>query len=657
MCGIAGFIALNNVTPKDELGRVAVAMANTLTSRGPDGSGVWTDQTAGVAMSHRRLAIIDLSANGSQPMVSTCDRFIVAFNGEVYNFQDIRRELEKDATAPIWRGHSDTEVVLAAVTRWGFVDTLKRLTGMFAIALWDKQLRTLHLARDRMGEKPLYYGWLGDIFLFGSELKALRAHPRWRGEIDRNALALYVRHNYVPAPFSIYKNIRKLPPGSHISVSVQAGSSSRGQNTEPVPYWSVADVATMGIKNPLLLSDDQAVDELESLLRTSISRQMVSDVPLGAFLSGGIDSSTIVALMRAESNRPVKTFTIGFREASYNEATHAKVIANHLGTDHTELYVSPSDALAVIPRLPTLYDEPFADSSQIPTFLLSSLARAHVSVSLSGDGGDELFGGYNRYFWATGIWNKLRWLPSGLRGAAASAITSVSPHQWDKTFASLSFILPEKFRQRTPGDKLHKLADILDVGGPEEMYLKLVSLWKQPTALVVGAVEPGTQLTDSEAWSALPNFALRMMLMDSITYLPDDILAKVDRAAMGVSLETRIPLLDHHIVEFAWRLPLRMKIRNGEGKWILRRILDRHVPRKLVQRPKMGFGVPLDSWLRVELKDWAENLLAKDRLTREGYFHPAPILKKWEEHRSGQRNWQHHLWTILMFQSWLESIH
>ena len=650
MCGFTGFLT-RETSNAEVLERDCLRMREMLAHRGPDDAGIWTDAGAGIALGHRRLSIVDLSPAGHQPMHSHCGRYVLAFNGEIYNFPDIRKELEDVGGAVPWKGHSDTEVILAAIRHWGVDDTLPRLTGMFSFALWDRQRRKLHLARDRMGEKPLYYGWIGSTFLFGSELKALRVHPRWRGEIDRDALALYVRHNYVPAPFSIYKSVYKLAPGTSLSVEVQRPN---WQAAEPVPYWSMRHVAEEGARHRNELDDDQAVDELERVLGSAIARQMVADVPLGAFLSGGIDSSVVVALMQAQSDRPVKTFTIGFEESGYNEAEHAKAVATHLGTDHTELYASPADAIAVIPKLPTLYDEPFADSSQIPTFLVSQLARAHVTVSLSGDGGDELFGGYNRYFWATNIWNKIRWLPRPVRRAAAAGMTSVAPQQWDRIFSNLSPVLPAHLKQRTPGDKIHKLANVLAVRNPEEMYLSFVSHWERPSQLVRDGMEPQTPLTDPSAWAALPNFAQRMMYLDSVTYLPDDILVKVDRAAMGVSLETRVPMLDHHVVEFAWRLPMHMKVRQGKGKWALRQVLYRHVPRSLMERPKMGFGIPLDVWLRGPLRHWAEHLLDERRLTIEGFFDPAPIRQKWREHLAGGRNWQYYLWDILMFQAWLD---
>lgn len=670
MCGLSGFFMPAGLAAN--AGGVARRMADAITHRGPDDAGVWVDEAAGIALAHRRLSILDLSPAGHQPMASSSGRYVIAFNGEIYNHLDLRAELAKvgsDETprsqspggaARFWRGHSDTETLLAAFEAWGIEATLKKCVGMFALALWDRETRTLTLARDRLGEKPLYYGWQGEAFLFGSELKALRVHPAFRGEIDRDVLALYLRHNYVPAPYSIYRGIAKLPPGSWLTLAadtpVGAPQADLLRGVLPVPsfYWRARDAAEAGVRGNL--NDATAINELDTLLRQAIGGQMVADVPLGAFLSGGIDSSTVVALMQAQSTRPVQTFTIGFHEAGYNEAEHAHAVAAHLGTEHTELYVTAEQVMAVIPRLPSLYDEPFADSSQIPTFLVSELARRHVTVSLSGDGGDELFGGYNRYLWASRIWRSLGWAPRPLRAALAGVLTSLPPAAWNSVFSGLSVFLPQRWRHANPGDKLHKLAGILAVRSPEEIYLALVSHWQQPASVVIGATEPATVLTDPKQWADVPDFESRMMYLDQMTYLPGDILTKVDRAAMGVSLETRVPLIDHRVMEFAWQLPLSMKIRDGQTKWLLRQVLYRHVPRELIERPKMGFGIPLDTWLRGPLRDWAEALLDEARLRQEGYFHPAPIRQKWAEHLSGQRNWAYHLWDVLMFQAWLESL-
>lgn len=645
MCGVWGALG-------ERLDEAACRkIGATLQHRGPDDGGVWSEAAAGatVTLGHRRLAILDLSPAGHQPMSSACARYVIAFNGEIYNHLEIRADLAAAGAAPVWRGHADTETILAAVAHFGVADTLKRLTGMFAFALWDRERRELHLARDRLGEKPLYYGWLGGTLVFASELKALRAHPRWQGEIDRGALALLLRYNYVPAPYSIYRDIHKLSPGTLLTLRADGSSTT-------ACYWSARELAEQGMARRFDGDETAALAELERLLLRSVGRQMLADVPLGAFLSGGIDSSTIVALMQAHSARPVKTFTIGFHEAGYNEAEHAKAVARHLGTEHTELYVTAQQALDVIPRLPTLYDEPFADSSQIPTFLVSQLARRHVAVSLSGDGGDELFAGYNRYFMGRSLWRKIGWLPRGVRGGVAAGLHGLSPAAWNRLLAPLTGLLPARLRYANVGDKLHKLAAILAVDGPDALYHGLVSLWPDPATVVIAAQEPPT-LLDPAAAPGLSDFTERMMLFDLLSYLPDDILVKVDRAAMGVSLETRVPLLDHEVVEFAWRVPLTMKIRDGQGKWLLRQLLYKHVPRELIERPKMGFGVPLDVWLRGPLRDWAEALLAEERLRREAYFHLAAIRTKWQEHLSGRRNWQYHLWGVLMFQAWLESAH
>jgi asparagine synthase (glutamine-hydrolysing) len=623
------------------------SMVAAIRYRGPDDSGVWSDQRTGIGLGHARLSILDLTPEGHQPMVSASGRYVIVFNGEVYNFAELRSELE--VVGQKFRGHSDTEMMLAAFEEWGIEKAIPRFVGMFAFVLWDRAKRVLTLACDRMGEKPLYYGWQGNTFLFGSELKALKAHPAFQGEIDRGALALMLRHNYIPAPYSIYKDIRKLLPGTYLNFLMGK------REGEPVQYWSVREVAERGQAQPFAGSETEAVMALESHLLGSISLQMIADVPLGAFLSGGVDSSTVVALMQAQSSRPVKTFTIGFHEEGYDEAQYAKSVARHLGTEHTELYIMPKEAMNVIPRLPALYDEPFSDSSQIPTFLVSELARRHVTVSLSGDGGDELFGGYNRYFWATNIWRRISWAPQPMRAALAGALTALPPSAWNVMFEGLVHFLPAGWRYANPGDKLHKLAEILAVRTPEEIYLGLVSHWKQPTEVVRGTHEPPTVLTDPAQWADLPDFEQRMMYLDQMTYLPGDILTKVDRAAMGVSLETRVPFLDHRVVEFAWSLPLPMKIRNGQGKWLLRQVLGRHVPKELMERPKMGFGVPIDMWLRGPLKGWAEELLNEARLQREGFFDHRPIREKWVEHRTGRRNWSYYLWDVLMFQAWLEA--
>jgi asparagine synthase (glutamine-hydrolysing) len=649
MCGFAGFYSTRNF-PRDAVS-LAEKMANAVIHRGPDDAGTWIDADAGIALAHRRLAIVDISSAGHQPMSSACARYLIVFNGEIYNHLDLRRELEITGKGAHWRGHSDTETLLAAISAWGVGTTLAKCVGMFAFALWDHVDRKLILARDRLGEKPLYYGIQDETLLFGSELKALTPHPAFRAKIDRDALTLYLRHNCIPAPHSIYKGIYKLPPGTWLEIAQD------GVLRKPLTYWSAREVAESGQRNLFTGSEAEAVSELERMLMQSIGGQMMSEVPLGAFLSGGVDSSAVVALMQAQSSCPVKTFTIGFSEESYNEAEYAHAVAKHLGTEHTELYVSPNQAMAVIPQLPHIYDEPFSDSSQIPTWLVSRLAREHVTVSLSGDGGDELFGGYNRHSIGQDVWRRTSRLPHSLREGFAWTMTAVAPERWNSVFGVFSPLLPGKLRFGNPGDKLHKLAGVLRSENPENLYLGLVSHWNDPAAIVAGGREPATQLTDQSQWPELPDSANRMMLLDTVSYLPDDILTKVDRAAMSVSLETRVPFLDHRLVEFAWQLPLDMKIRNGVGKHVLRQVLYKHVPKALIERPKMGFGIPLDSWLRGPLRDWAEALLDERRLEKEGFFRASPVRQKWNEHLSGRRNWAYHIWDILMFQAWLEHTH
>lgn len=641
MCGLVGF--LGGVGGKGDDEDLLRNMSDTLTLRGPDDSGVWCDGDRRIGFGHRRLAIVDLSPAGHQPMVSASERYVIAFNGEIYNHKDLRLELV-DHT---WRGHSDTETLLAGIEAWGLEATLKKSIGMFAFALWDRQTYSLMLARDRMGEKPLYYGWQGSgkerVFLFGSELKALKAHPAFVAKIDRGALCLLLRHNYIPAPYSIYQGIAKLEPGCLLSISL-------AQPEQKIyKYWDVVDVARASVAQPFTGKPVDAVDALEVLVKDAVRQQMVADVPLGAFLSGGVDSSTVVALMQAQSSRPVKTFTIGFNEKGYDEAVHAKAVARHLGTEHTELYVSPQQAMEVIPLLPSLYCEPFADSSQIPTFLVSQLAKQHVSVSLSGDAGDELFCGYNRYQITENLWRKLAIVPAPLRALAAKGITALSPSAWD----SLANIIPSANRYAALGDKLHKGAGVLSSATVDELYLGMVSHLRDPASWVIGGQEPPTHLTGLRPDLGGLGVVERMMALDTISYLPDDILVKVDRAGMGVSLEGRMPFLDHRVVEFAWSLPLEYKLRDGQTKWPLRQVLCRHVPRELIDRPKMGFGVPLHDWLRGPLREWAQSLLNEDRLRREGFFYPAPIQKMWEEHLSRQRNWMAQLWNVLIFQAWL----
>ena len=644
MCGIAG---LWQGRPPVEvaLGYTAKAMAQSLAHRGPDSGGSWVDGSAGIALAHRRLAILDLSPAGHQPMVSADENLVLVFNGEIYNHLALRQELEQSGPTHNWRGHSDTETLLAAFATWGVTATLQKAVGMFAMALWNKRDETLHLARDRMGEKPLYYGWAGGAFAFASELKALRLVPGFDSSVDRDALSLYMQFGYVPAPHSIYRDIYKLLPGTTLAISAEDVSARRLQ--EPEAYWSVADAARAGLENPIE-DEGYAVSALEAALKDAVAGQMIADVPLGAFLSGGVDSSTVVALMQAQSSRPVQTFTVGFDEAGYDEAPHAAAVARHLRTDHHEIRVSAADALAVVPRLPDLYDEPFADSSQIPTFLVCAAARGTVTVALSGDGADELFGGYNRYFWGSRIWSRLSWLPLPLRKVLGVGLLAIPATAWD----AASGLLPHVTQA---GDKAHKLGRRLkSVRSMDDLYHSLVTEWPRGSGIVLGARPLPALSEDSALVDGIPEAEQRMMLWDSLTYLPDDILTKVDRAAMGISLETRVPFLDHRVVELAWRLPIRMKIRGGQGKWALRQVLYRYVPRELIERPKAGFAVPLADWLRGPLRDWAEDLLAEPRMRRQGYLDVVPIRARWVEHLSGRRDWTPSLWSVLMFQSWLE---
>jgi len=640
MCGIAGFIS----DPKRTLAleRIATSMADSIAHRGPDDWGTWTDSMAGVALAHRRLSIVDLSPAGHQPMLSACGRFVISFNGEIYNHDDLRRELATSGKAPIWRGHSDTEVLLAAFASWGIERTLAAAVGMFALALWDRREHSLMLARDRLGEKPLYYGAFGSSLLFASEPQALWRHPDWAGEIDRGALGLLMRHNYIPAPHSIFRGVRKLPPASYI---VFADGDRTGRLRS---YWS-----PLGTDVDTFAGDaEEAIEGLDKLLRQSLRGQMLADVPLGAFLSGGIDSSTVVALMQDISPRPVKTFSIGFEDEAYDEAPHARAVARHLGTEHTELIVSERDMLAVVPRLAGIYAEPFADSSQIPTVLVAEMARRQVTVALSGDGGDELFAGYTRYGQIHKIAKSVGHLPAVLRRLPARAVAALSAERLDKLARLVA-------RSRAPtfaGDKILKAAEGGGAEGINGLYRAVVSLWHRPQALVVGIDdEPETAFTHATEARFRRDPLRAAMDIDLISYLPDDILTKVDRAAMSTALEARVPLLDHRLVAFARSLPVSMLVRDGASKWPLRQLLYRHVPRDLVERPKKGFAVPLETWLRGPLRDWAESLLDEQRIEREGFLRADPVRKAWREHLGGHRNLQYRLWTILMFQAWLEA--
>lgn len=643
MCGIAGVV--DAAAPRgDELLALAGRMADTLAHRGPDDAGAWADPAAGVALGFRRLSIVDLSPEGHQPMASAGGRYVIAFNGEVYNHVELRRGLERAGAR--FRGRSDTEVILACFQRWGVRDSLPRFVGMFALAVWDAAERTLHLARDRMGIKPLFVHHRPGRLLFGSELKALRACPEFGAEVDPDALAAYLRHLYVPAPGCILRGVLKLPPGTLLSVR-----DVRAPLPEPVPWWSVREAALRGARAPFRGDDGEAVDEAERVIGEAVALRMRADVPLGAFLSGGVDSSLVVALMQARSPRPVRTFTIGFGEAGWDESAHAAAVARHLGTEHTAARLSAADALALVPGLAELFDEPLADPSGLPTLLVSRMARREVTVALSGDGGDELFAGYHRYLQGEAAIRRALRVPRWFRVAGAAGMRRVSPAAWDGAFARLGGLMPPSMRHRLPGDKLHKLAALLAEGGAPRMYRALVSQWHDPVTMVAGAREREGAVEAALAHAPLPLLE-RMLLADQLGYLPDDLLAKVDRASMAVGLEARVPLLDHRVVELSWRLPRRVKVRDGEGKWILRRILHRHVPAGLVERPKMGFSVPIGDWLRGPLRPWAEDLLAADPLRRGGLIDPVPVRAAWRDVLAGRGRAELAVWAVLVFQAW-----
>ena len=644
MCGFTGFIDYDHSS--EHKGRWIGHMLDAIAHRGPDDAGTWLDPDGGVAFGHRRLAIVDLSPAGHQPMHSICGRWIIVFNGEIYNHAMMRTDLEAMGWPQKWQGHSDTEVLLAAISMYGVTVALEKCVGMFAFALWDRKTQTLILARDRLGEKPLYYGWLGKTFLFASDLAAFYRHPHWQHDIDRGALALLMRHGYIPAPYSIFSNISKLQPGCILKLAYQSS------DVEIESYWNMAQ-KTLKIE-PFKGTPEQAVHQVAVLLEQSIAHQMMADVPLGAFLSGGIDSSLVVALMQSMSPQPINTFTIGFHDQGYNEATHAKDVAAHLGTNHTELYVTPDEAAKVILQLPSLYSEPFSDSSQIPTFMVSRLARQSVTVSLSGDGGDELFSGYSRYAFFDKIWPYLSRTPDWLCSRLAKTLQTFSAQTWNTMLLPVWKMMPSKYQVKNLGDKIHKLADVLPLRTQEALYRHLVSQWQRPHLLVLNSIEPPTMLTKQEGHPSLENPIRRMMYLDTISYLPDDILTKVDRASMGVGLEVRVPMLDHRLVEFTQSLPMNILRHNNQPKWLLRQLLDRYVPRALIDRPKMGFGVPLDNWLRGSLREWGDALLEKTKLDAQGYFDSNLVRSTWAEHQSGTHNWSYLLWNVLSFQAWLE---
>jgi len=638
LCGIAGF--LGSVDKPEEL---LTNMANAIQHRGPDDKGIWLDQTKEIGLAHTRLSILDLSSAGHQPMHSLSDRYLIVFNGEIYNHAIIRAELDS-INARNWLGYSDTETLLAAIEQWGLELTLRKAKGMFALSLWDRQTQTLSLARDRMGEKPLYYGWVEDCFVFASELKAIKKFPGFNDKVDRNSLALFLRFNSIPAPYSIYKNIFKLAPGC--IASLKLGSKEINQTQ----FWSTETIYNQGASSQFLGTENDAVHALDGVLMSAVNLQMQADVPLGAFLSGGIDSSVIVALMQSQSSKKINTFSIGFDIEEYNEAEHARAVAKYLGTNHYDMYISERDALEVIPFLPHIYDEPFADSSQIPTYLVSKFAKQKVTVALSGDAGDELFGGYNRYVFSNQYFRKIKMLPISLRKLITSSILGLSQENWNK---HLGGILGKRFVN--VGFKLHKGANVLSSRSIRELHYKLASQIESPENWLINSKEYVTLLNDDVDHFPSLDPIEQMMAYDLLTYLPTDILTKVDRAAMAASLETRVPFLDTSVIEFSASLPLEYKIRDGVTKWVLREVLYKYVPKDLIERPKMGFGVPLEEWLRGPLRDWGESLLDAKRLRDEGFFNVSLLRQKWHEHLTGKYNWHHQLWNVLMFQAWLEA--
>lgn len=620
-------------------------MTSALEHRGPDDYGLWCDSALGVGLGHRRLSIIDLSPQGHQPMFSASGRYVVVFNGEIYNFERLRKELPRT----LWRGHSDTEVILAAVETWGLELAVTRLVGIFAFAIWDRAERKLHFVRDHMGVKPLYYGWNNRHLLFASEVKSIRSHPHFSGELDRNAIATYLRYGYIPAPHSIYKGIYKLEPGT---IATFAAASDEAHVTR---YWSASEAAVTGMRQPFIGSATEATEQLEKILLDAVGLQMVSDVPLGAFLSGGIDSSLVVSLMQAQSSRPVRSFSIGFRENEYNEAPHAAAIARHLGTDHTELYITEEHAQQHVPTIASLYDEPFADSSQLPTFLVSRLARNHVTVSLSGDGGDELFAGYNRYAWTNRTWRWIRMLGSPTRRILGKVLLSIPPRYLNRLLYPFSAVLPPTHGAASLSQKIYRLSNVMQNTDRGSYYRGLSSIILEPEKMMIGATEAETSFETNKDWRSIQEYISQMQCLDMLMYLPDDILVKVDRASMAVGLEARVPLLDHRVVEFAWSIPLSLKAREKRSKWLLHCLLEKYVPRPLFERPKMGFGVPIGQWLRGALRDWTESLLDPARLNSSGLLNAAEVHRIWTEHCSLTYDWKYQLWNILMLQSWIDS--
>tara|TARA_Y100000589_G_C27184269_1_gene642052 strand:+ start:1418 stop:3370 length:1953 start_codon:yes stop_codon:yes gene_type:complete len=648
MCGITGFIS--SELKENNLKKIAIHMSNKLLHRGPDDSGVWLDSEVGIALAHRRLSIVDLSNAGKQPMISNCSRYCIVFNGEIYNHLSLRKELPNSIN---WKGYSDTETLVNAISLWGIQKTLKKLVGMFAFAIWDRNLKRLILARDRIGEKPLYYGLNGRNLLFASELKAIIAFPNFHSEINRESLSKYIKFGFIPSPYSIYKGIYKLRPGNYIEFSMK--DIELRSIPQPSIYWSLESSILSKNNSSYLYSKYDTIEYLESLLTNSIKGQLLGDVSIGTFLSGGIDSSIIVSILQSQINKPINTFTIGFDEKHFDESEKASKVASFIGTNHKKLFLSSKKALEIIPNLSTIYDEPFSDVSQIPTIFMSQFCSTEVKICLSGDGGDELFCGYNRHIVGPKIWNILNYIPISIRKLIADFILYFPPTTWDKFYYSCEKFLPDFLRINAPGLKLQKLTNLINAKTLQEVYLNLLYAWQNSENIVLNSSSIEDKYSN-HPYEIFQDSYHQMMFMDFIGYLPNDILVKVDRAAMSSSLETRLPFLDHRVVEFAWKIPINMKLRDNQSKWILRQLLKKYLPDKLTKGPKKGFAVPIAEWLRGPLKNWADVLLDKNFIDSQGYLQADPIIKKWNEHLSGKRDWSKQLWTVLIFQSWLSKL-